>query len=291
MSHDDQPLCIVWNYFQCLASVTSGEFKSLNIRHIVADEIHNFKERPNLYETLCNWWNRLLEICDGEESSCWFFYDLTQQITKEKTVKVPQGIPKRVLKTVIRTTGQIVDFSKRFIQDTSGITLGHDIQGPKPKILIPKSLHHGSSSERNLVNILLQVLHDLVVTKGHKPSSVSVLFSDDKVRKRYWAIFRKRAPHCLLRTGDEVHKKGIIFDTIRRYSGDENDIVVGFCPTFNYGRFQDNNALMSSLCSRPRAELILQFDSERTATSFGVQSDECEDIQPLDKQIWEFAPH
>lgn len=288
MPHDDKPLCKVMNYHQLIECLKfPNHCELVKLQHILADEVHNYKENPETLQLSEPWWRSITRI---EDCTYWFFLDKSQKITTESTVIIPSDVVSRHLTTVIRTTGNIFNFYKRYIAtDTSNVKLGHNIQGSFPEILIPKFQSH-QEKEKMLQNILLSTLHKLIFYKGFSRNNITVLFTDTKDMERYRKVFLIRAKNCPIRNGEQRNEDGVIFDTIRRYSGDEKSIVIGFCPRFYHSsRFQDNMALMASLCSRPQLELILVFDSKETALSFQVKNGEWKWYSPPTNQIYDFS--
>lgn len=273
MPHDMQPFCIVMTYHEFAPLVTSDEnFRRHfgNVEHILADEVQNFEEEPN--ESSLNWWYKLIEKWpeDNEnESSFWVFFSNSQRINNKRSVSL-RGFAQRKLNTIIRTTGEIHRFisDHKYMAIPSDLSLGHDFMGEEVEVLVPSPNQSAVEKEEHLMCILISLLHSLIVDNGVDKNRITVLFTNNEKRQNFQNIFLSKKNGCLIRNGEEIAKEGVVFDTIRRYSGEENDIVIGFCPEFYRSVHQNNNALMVSLCSRAKLRLILILKDRNMASRF-----------------------
>jgi hypothetical protein len=152
------------------------------------------------------------------------------------------------------------------------VHLGHDFAGEKVDVLVP-STTLGVDKLAHLMYILISQLYRLIVVDGHNANRITVLFNVLFTGKPQQVDYRKLFLQlidntCSVRNGEEVSKNGIVFDTIRRYSGEQNDIIIGFCPEYYPSGFQNNNALMVTLCSRAKLKLILILEDVNMALRF-----------------------
>lgn len=271
-----EPLCLMYNYFgisSCLTSRSRTRKELARVKYILIDECQNFKQKP--CSDPFDWWRKFMKFCDKRNTNLWIFCDLRQQIIREPCVleRLPDGFSHHQLNTVIRTTGKIHRFiCERFIKDGPRLHLGHDFEGEDVEVLVPKtSSRFKGTSEEHLVYMLISCLKRLV-EKGVDPGTIGVLFTNDKEKNCYQKLFEDRTKHCQIKNGKDVSKHGsIVFDTIRIFSGDDKDTIIGFCPYFHHGSgFQNNDALMISLCSRAKLKLILVLENEVVASSFGL---------------------
>lgn len=272
MPHDEEPLCIVMTYYEFARLVVSDEnfHRHLgNVKHILADEVQNFEEEPN--ESSLDWWYKLTEKWpedNTEDTSFWVFFNISQRINNKMSVSL-RGFPQKKLNTIIRTTGEIHRFIShhKYMAIPSDLRLGHDFMGEEVEVLVP-SPNSVVGKEEHLMCILISLLHRLIFVSGFDKNRITVLFTNNEKRQIFQDIFLSKTNGCLIRNGEDVAKEGVVFDTIRRYSGEENDIVIGFCPEFYRSGHQNNNALMVSLCSRAKLRLILIFEDGKMASRF-----------------------
>lgn len=234
-----------------------------NFAHIILDEVHNYEAKPS--SGYCEgWW----EVAMGNNNcTYWLFLDESQRIPTGVASSVAVGSVSYNLETVVRGTKEIFNFYKHFIEeDTSNVDFGHDMDGTTPTIHIPENL---LDDRDKLQKVLLPMLYKLIANEGHSPKDITVLFADNNTAESFRTKFPCLATFCSIRTGEQPNSNGVVFESIRRYSGEENSIVIGFCPNYDSNEFSQNNkALMVSLCSRALLQLILVFDSESTALCF-----------------------
>jgi hypothetical protein len=271
--NDRQPLCIVRNYFKIISLVKSlSRFRGVlaGVKHILVDEVQNYKKNPS--RSPLDWWKKFMGMYNSRDRpSLWVFSDMSQQVIREPCVHAQlKGLSHRRLNTIIRTTSKIQHFIQRFTKAVPHVRLGHDFEGEEVEVLVPKRpSSYDVSRPTHLVYILISVLHRLIVNNPFNAECIAVLFTDEREKDVYKPIFLRHTKHCQVKKGEEVSKCGVVFDTIRCYSGDENNVIIGFCPKYHSGSgFQNNNGLMVSLCSRAKLKLILILEDENNADCF-----------------------
>jgi hypothetical protein len=272
MGHDGERLCVAMTYYDFASKSDADLHEELgNVKHILADEVQNFQEYPfNTYPF--EWWNKLIRMCeDKEDSSFWVFFDNSQKINNKRSVSLRGFQSQKTLNTIIRTTGEIHRFitGQKYMSVNSDVQLGHDFDGEKVDVLVPSTNFVVVDKSAHLMYILISQLYRLIIVDGHSEDCITVLFNDEKERKHNQQMFLRQTNNsCPVRSGQEVSKTGVMFDTIRRYSGEEKGIVIGFCPKYQVSNVQDNNALMVTLCSRAKLKLILILGDEGMAVCF-----------------------
>ncbi|XP_031569312.1 schlafen family member 8-like isoform X2 [Actinia tenebrosa] len=272
-----EPLCLTYNYFGII-SYLRIKHALAGVKHIVIDECQHFKQNPPTPQSTGGryWWEILMDWCDNKNPpSLWIFSDSSQRIFKGPCVldSLPDGFSHRQLSTVIRTTVKIHRFiCERFMKNGPLIQLGHNLEGEDVKVLVPNQPEEEEEEEHlvTLVYLLISLLKDMV-NKGVDPDTIGVLFTDRGEKAFYRKLFDEHTEHCRVKDGRAVSEHGIVFDTIRDFCGEDKDIIIGFCPHFdpNSG-FQNNEALMVSLCSRAKLKLILILEDDQVANSFGL---------------------
>ncbi|XP_031569320.1 schlafen family member 8-like [Actinia tenebrosa] len=270
MTGDGQSLCIVMTYHEMNSLFKSDagfNIKLGNIKHILADEAQNFQVGDSL-----DWWSKLHALCNDRDcSSFWVFFDLAQKINNNSVVSLKE-FSKKELKTVIRQTRNVHRLiTSKYIEVDPQVKVGHDFDGQRIDVLVPSTSNADCRMELHLMYILISQLHKLIIKDGHHLNDITVLFSDSKQKDFYQNLFVQRTKFsCPIRNGEEVSKNGVVFDTIRRYCGVDANIVIGFCPEYYNSDSQDNNALMTALCSRTKLKLILILKNEEEADNFDL---------------------
>ncbi|KAK3749147.1 hypothetical protein QZH41_009815, partial [Actinostola sp. cb2023] len=242
--NDGKPLCKVITY---AGLEFNGVYDLSDVKHVLADEFHSCTMEQ--FQSL-----RAMVQDQKNQLSVWIFSDHFQKIENdpreysshfaEAKMSMLQDFHPYRLTRIIRTTAAIHRFCERYMQtaDHSDITLGHDLEGESVRILVP--LIPGRRDER-FFHILLQELHEIVNLQGHKAESVTVLFNNDKDIEIFTPMINEH--NWATQNGEDELQPGFItLETVRRYSGNENNVIIGFCsPLFSWtNNFQDNDSFM-----------------------------------------------
>lgn len=246
------------NYFK--EQITNNNFidiksineliSDLNIKNFTEDEITNRLLEFNIFydsvvideaqDFKIEWWNLIFNLIHNSNSNIYVFYDNNQKIygKAEITPLLNNNFKKVFLSKNFRNSKNIHNFIKYFYEGTDYIS--NEIAGEK---IFLKEIN---GKQNQIIN---EYLKKLIHENDIMPNQISIL-SGTSLSENEKKLLQKETIFNFTNCESPIQKH-IIFDTIYRYKGLENDIII----LINLSKISfDLNLLYTGLS---RARLIL----------------------------------
>ena len=189
------------------------------VKHVILDEAHHY-EQPRRGTSWLHKARQIVRQHDRRRPGyLWLFTDSHQLNHIFNTGMPTEDLqqPEFLLKSVIRNSGEVFEYTKRHLTPQRGSVqhhpaLGHDFKGEKV------SVRHYTKSSKSQLQFLHEIIRGLI-EEGYELRDIAVLFSKrDCIPDRSFDY-----PYCSA-TGNSSDK--VVVSTVRKYSGLERPVVV-----------------------------------------------------------------
>jgi hypothetical protein len=243
------------------------------VRHVVVDEAQKFSNEEG-----DNWFKSILSILNWpttsqqhyKTTSLYVFCDQLQKIrheycglsildsNKDPREMLPDIPTKCQLSIVIRNSTKIYEEWEKIARGQSdfklqenNLAIGHDYQG-RDVNFVEISSDHKNEIFSKVKEIILEILHE----KSYEASDVAVLFNNkdeaEVFREHFVAYFAElKIP---VTDAELFPRKGVVVDSLRRFSGLEAPVVIAVLPKPN-PFYENEDKVNILLYSRAMVEL------------------------------------
>uniref|UniRef100_A0A4W4GDF8 UvrD-like helicase C-terminal domain-containing protein n=1 Tax=Electrophorus electricus TaxID=8005 RepID=A0A4W4GDF8_ELEEL len=228
-----------------------------DIKHIVVDEGQNFRIKHG------DWYRKVEELVPISRGIIWVFLDYFQ-----KCQTFVDGLPLLTNQTSTAYLGQVVQNSEKVFDEMNKLIGVIERRSSGDMSIHLTHMHETMtyilSLEGNFylnhyqAPIMTEVVRhvETLLEEGHSPRDIAVLFSTmvQKRRLSFQSYVRPSFPHDVIKhIDDDV----VVMDTIRRFSGQERDIVFLVEPAAHYSQSEIEPSLLLTAYSRARIRLYV----------------------------------
>ena len=226
-----------------------------DVRHVAMEEVHKYEEARSSDPS---WFEKAKQLVRQHNPAnpgyLWLFSDKSRTDHPFGTGLPPetQQQPCFRLTKVIRNSGKIFTFSKKYLSDAAGLRLlklGHDFTGENVEV-IPK----GKQSHALVLKEIIENLYG----EGYISKDITVLFAkqlaDSILNALVEELNNHKIPTCEARNNSS---DGVVISTVNKYSGLERPVVIVFDIECSIPSYYKLNQFMYSAVTRAMVKLIM----------------------------------
>ncbi|XP_041120319.1 schlafen family member 9-like isoform X3 [Polyodon spathula] len=255
---------------QCVTRCTFMKEDFSKVKHIVVDEAQNFRIDEG------DWYKKAKNI--SKNGVFWIFLDYFQTSHTEynSLPHFDNQSPRVCLTMVVRNGSRIHDFiiqKMRIIVSSWFSKRDVGMKDHMKKLCNDANCAHKFSGKLKILQKTQIEIIDFVIltiqtlfSQGHSSKDIAILCCTEKKCEKYYSPLllqlRKKKEQVNFVKADDTDKNSIVFDSIRRFSGLERNIVFVLNPVVHEYQQEIGENLLLTAASRARTQLYVLYETQ-----------------------------